>query len=128
MERTFVLQNESATTALFAFIKANAPVMADEGRPLAVHVSEYKSKRNGQQNRLYWALLRDISEQAWIDGKQFSSEAWHSYFAGRFVGWQDAPGGIKTPLTTTNLNVTEFSEYVEKIRAYAATELGIEFG
>lgn len=121
-----MLRNESATTALAAFLRQNWRAMAREGRPLAVLVQEHKSKRNGQQNRLYWALLREISEQAWIDGKQFSSEARHAFFASKFIGWQDAPGGIKTPISTTTLDVHAFAEYVTQIQAYAGTELGIE--
>jgi hypothetical protein len=126
MERLFVIHSQLHANALVAFVRANYEAMADEGRPMAVLVTEHKSKRNTQQNRLYWALLREISEQAWIDGKQFSSEAWHAFFASKFIGWQDAPGGIKTPISTTTLDVHAFAEYVTQIQAYAGTELGIE--
>jgi len=95
--------------------------MARDGRPLAVHVTEHKAKRNVQQNRLYWALLREISEQAWIDGRRFSSEAWHAYFAGQYIGMEDMPGGGQAPISTTTLSVHEFADYVTRIQAYAAT-------
>jgi hypothetical protein len=126
MERLFVLRSEQHAKALEVFVRCNWKQMENEGRPMAVLVTEHKSKRNTQQNRLYWALLREISEQAWVEGKQFSSEAWHAFFAGKFIGWQDAPGGIKTPISTTTLDVHAFAEYVTQIQAYAGTELGIE--
>jgi hypothetical protein len=76
--------------------------------------------------RLYWALLRDISDQAWVDGKQYSSEAWHAYFAGQYIGREETPGGGSIAISTTTLSVNEFADYVTRIQAYAATELGIE--
>lgn len=126
MDRLFVIRDERALAALDAFLRANAQAMADEGRPIAVHVTEHKAKRNGQQNRLYWALLRDISEGAWVSGKQFPSEAWHAFFAGKFIGWQETPGGERAPISTTTLDVHAFADYITRIQAYAATELGIE--
>ena len=121
-----MLRDETHIRVLSAFLKANARAMARDGRPLAVHVTEHKAKRNTQQNRLYWALLREISEQAWIDGRRFSSEAWHAYFAGQYIGLEDMPGGGQTPISTTSLSVHEFADYVTRIQSYAATELGIE--
>lgn len=121
VNRVFVLRDETHVRSLSAFLKANARAMALDGRPLAVHVTEHKAKRNVQQNRLYWALLREISEQAWIDGRQYSSEAWHAYFAGQYIGMEDMPGGGQTPISTTTLSVHEFADYVTRIQSYAAT-------
>lgn len=126
MNRLFVLHTQQHAAALDAFLRSNWSVMAREGRPLAVLVTEHKAKRNTQQNRLYWAVLRQISEEAWVDGRQFSSEAWHAFFAGRFIGWQDAPGGTKTPISTTSLDVHAFADYVTNVQQYAASELGLE--
>jgi hypothetical protein len=126
VDRVFVLRDEPHVRSLHAFLRANARAMAQAGRPLAVHVTEYKARRNSAQNRLYWALLRDISEQAWVDGKQYSSEAWHAYFAGQYIGREETPGGGSIAISTTTLSVHEFADYVTRIQAYAATELGIE--
>jgi len=126
VDRVFVLRDVTHVRSLHAFLKSNAQAMAKEGRPLAVHVTEHKARRNSAQNRLYWALLRDISEQAWVDGKQYSSEAWHAYFAGQYIGREETPGGGSIAISTTTLSVHEFADYVTRIQAYAATELGIE--
>jgi hypothetical protein len=126
MDRLFVLRDANNAKALYAFLRSNARAMAQLGRPLAVHVTEHKTRRNREQNKLYWALLREISEQAWVNGKQYSSEAWHAYFAGRFIGNEETPGGGTTPISTTTLSVSEFSDYITRIQAYTATELGIE--
>lgn len=126
MNRTFVLRDESVVAGMLAFVRANWQRMAADSRPLSVVVTEYKARRNGEQNRLYWALLREIAQSAWVDGKQFSDEAWHCYFRARFIGYEDGPSGVQAPISTTTLSVAEFSVYIDRIHQYAVEELGVE--
>jgi len=126
MNRTFVLRDEIAFSGMVAFVRANWQRMAADSRPLSVLVAEHKARRNGDQNRLYWALLREIARAAWVDGKQFSDEAWHSYFRARFIGYEDGPSGVQAPISTTTLSVAEFSAYIDRIQQYATVELGVE--
>lgn len=126
MNSTIVLHDESACKRLYALLRANWRQMAQAGKPLAVIVSEHKAKRNGEQNRLYWATLREIADSAWIDGRQYSDEAWHFYFRQRFIGHEDGPRGTTAPISTTTLSVAEFAAYVDRIMQYAAEELGVE--
>jgi hypothetical protein len=86
MLSTFVLREETHAQALWSFLKNNWNVMAWEGKPLAVTVSEHKAKRSAEQNKLYWSRLNEIAEQAWIDGKRFSADAWHEYYKQKFIG------------------------------------------
>jgi len=125
--RQFVLREESQCRALYAYLRHNWPAMAAQGKPLAVTVAEHKDKRHAQQNRLYWALLRQVANQAMVDGKRYSDEVWHEQFKRLLIGLVDLPGGQKAGESTTKLNVSEFAEYVNKVTAYAATELGVIF-
>lgn len=125
MLKTFVIRSQEQADRLAAFVGANWKACADQGKPLSVVASEYKSKRNLEQNAAYWRLLSAIADTAWIDGKQFSKEAWHIHFASKFIGYTEGPGGELVPMSTTGLSVHEFSEYMEKIQACAATELGL---
>jgi len=125
--RQFVLREKSQCRALYAYLRHNWPAMAAQGKPLAVTVAEYKDKRHAQQNRLYWALLKQVSEQAMVDGRRYSDEVWHEQFKRVLIGLVDLPGGAKAGESTTKLNVSEFAEYVTKVTAYAATELGVIF-
>lgn len=125
--RQFVLREESQCRALYAYLRHNWPTMAAQGKPLAVTVAEHKDKRHAQQNRLYWALLKQVSEQAMVDGRRYSDEVWHEQFKRVLLGLVDLPGGAKAGESTTKLNVSEFAEYVTKVAAYAATELGVIF-
>lgn len=125
--RQFVLRGKSQCRALYAYLRHNWPAMAAQGKPLAVTVAEYKDKRHAQQNRLYWALLKQVSEQAMVDGRRYSDEVWHEQFKRVLIGLVDLPGGQMAGESTTKLNVSEFAEYITKVTAYAATELGVIF-
>ena len=124
--RQFVLREESQCRALYAYLRHNWPAMAAQGKPLAVTVAEHKDKRHAQQNRLYWALLRQVANQAMVDGRRYSDEVWHEQFKREFIGCEELPSGATVGISTTALSVEEFSTYIERIREYASDELGIE--
>lgn len=130
--REFQLRSPSIWTNVLAFVKANAKACLEKGEPLRVIVTSDEKKRNAEQNRFYWGVaLRDISEQAWIDGKQFDKDAWHEYFSRKFGVCEDLtlPDGeiITRRKSTTQMNVGEFSTYVNQVQAWAANHLGVEF-
>ena len=126
MERLFILRDGTASKNLHMFLKANAAGMAAEGRPLAVHVSEHKAKRSTRQNAAYWALLDEISGQAWVNGRQYSALIWHQFFAGLYIGWDELPDGKMVPMSTSTRTIADFSDYITKIQVYAAQQFGIE--
>lgn len=112
---------------LWSFLRKNWLALANAGKPLAVTITEYKSKRSGEQNRLYWLLLTQIAEAAWVEGRRYSKEQWHAHFAGEFIGWDELPGGRMSPISTTTLSVPEFTNYIERVQQYASEELGVEY-
>jgi hypothetical protein len=105
----------------------NWKAFSDAGRPLAVSVHEHKTKRSIDQNKRYWAILRQIAELGWIHGKTFSAEAWHEFFRRYFIGYEDVPYGQMVGISTTTLTVADFADYMTKVEAYAVEEFGIEF-
>lgn len=130
--REFTLRNGGVWQAFAAFVKANAPSFAQKGEPLRVIVTSEEKKRNAEQNRFYWGVvLRDISEQAWIDGKQFSKDVWHEYLARLYGVCEDItlPGGeiIVRRKSTADMSIGEFSAYLNQVQEYAAGTLGVEF-
>ena len=126
MLRVFVLRDESRAQLLWAFLKANWKSLADSGKPLAVTVTEYKSRRSIEQNKRYWAILQQISEQAFLGGRAFGAEAWHEMFKRQFIGCVDLPNGERLGASTTGLAVPEFADYMTKVEAFASGELGVE--
>lgn len=110
---------------LMAFLALNWEAAVLSGKPLAVEIGPEKRKRSVQANRYYWDLLNQISEQAWVEGRQYASEVWHECAKRRFLGLVDLPGGGHMAQSTTDLSVPEFAEYVQKVEVWAASELGV---
>lgn len=128
--REFKLTGTGAWYVFVQFVKANAKAFLERGKPLRLIVTDSDKQRSGDQNRRYWALLTEISEQAWVNGRKYDKETWHELFARQHLPLEEMilPDGeiIRRRVTTTKLKVGEFSDYMQKIEAYAASELGIE--
>jgi hypothetical protein len=127
MQRMFVLRTEEHAQSLWAFLKQNWRSMADTQQPLAVTVTQHKEKRTRDQNKRYWAILNEIADQAWVNGKQYSADAWHEHFKQQLIGAEELPNGGKVGISSASLNVEEFGIYMTKIEVYATSQLGCDF-
>jgi len=127
MKALFILREERNAAALYAFLKANWKACAAQGKPLAIQIGPEKAKRNLEQNRRYHAMVRQIEEQVWVEGRQFSSDAWHETIKRKFIGLIDLPGGGTIGQSTTTLSVGEFAEFMTRVEVWAAQELGVCF-
>jgi len=107
------------------------------GHRLAVQISIAEDQRSIQQNKFYWkACLDQISQQATLGGVGFAPEGWHWYMKRKFLGYKfkkvKIPGNkrvsvIKELRSTTGLSVKKMSDYLDKVQAHAAGDLGVEF-
>ena len=108
-----------------------------EGRKFHILAEEAEDDRTILQNRFYWGpCLKEISEQATIEGQRWAPEAWHELGKRMFLGYEikkvRVAGRKKTTVirrlkSTTGLSVRKFSVYLEKLQAFAATDLGVHF-
>lgn len=126
MMPTYILRNKDIAQRMVDYIKAVAGPAAKSGRPIVVEIGEYQAKRSTQANARYWALLEEISGQAYVDGKRFSREAWHTYFREQYAPKEDGPAGL-TPMSTSQMDKETFQRYVTQIEVYAVETLGVEF-
>ena len=132
-------------------------IAAVENAPAHVEgvIREPVKSRKLDQNALYWAgPLKDLAEQAWINGRTYSAEVWHEQCKRDFLPDDDDPMNlldeqdeykrqVKSPETylkwaitprgdrvligsTTDLTVYGFSLYLEQIYALGAS-LGVMF-
>lgn len=103
--------------------------LVEAGASIEVVLRDAKSKRSTDQNKRYWRILREVAAVAWIDGKQFDDETWHEYFRRLFIGANEIslPDGstMLRGISTTTLNVSEFSDYMDAIVRWAS-ENGFE--
>ena len=82
-----------------------------------------KPKRSLDQNRYYWAILTDISEQV-VPGKAYEPSMWHEYLRALFLPERmvELPDGSLKMLegSTAELRVNEFTDYLEKVIKWSA--------
>lgn len=137
--KSFLLVGASQQAAVQAYL-SNLPLDADE--PLEVVIRERQKPRKLSQNALMWTgPLRDIAEQAWVNGRQFSAEAWHEQFKRDFLPeeydpelcregyqkWHVTPRGDRVLVgSTTDLTVKGMAQYLTQIEAVGA-QMGVEF-
>lgn len=115
--------------------RANA--LIDMGRRVRLQVEEVEDERTLKQNSFYWgAMLRDVSEQAIIDGQRYTKDMWHEYGKREFlprvikrvrVAGRKNPVVTRTIGSTKGLSVRKMSVYLEKFMAFAVTDLNVRF-
>lgn len=88
-----------------------------------------RRKRTKAQNRRYWGngVLKQIADQATVNGRLYSPEIWHEQFKRQFIGVEELPNGQLIGKSSTGLTTQEFCEFSDQVEAYAATDLGVVF-
>ena len=131
VNKLFIIHGQAQVDSVGGFIRSNWAAAVKNGKPLAVHVTESKAKRTLDQNARLHAMLQDIAEQAWFDGRQFDSEVWKEWARREFIGSEEVelPGGkrIERGISTTKLDVEQFGKLMDRLEAHAATEFGVQF-
>lgn len=102
-----------------------------DGKKVLIALSEVKRKRSDQQNRYYWGVVVKLVTDAFRDaGNMVNAEDVHDFLkqhVGKLSQVLVTPDGevLRGPGSTARLTTTEFSNYVEAVRAWAAEVLGL---
>jgi hypothetical protein len=113
------------------------------GQRWQVTIEPYREQHNRLQQKLMWAVTRDISEQIWPEGVQYKANIWHHYLKREYlpddtqenIGELTMPGYRKWQYdddrevlngSTTQLTVKGMAEYTEQLIKFA-TENGVKF-
>ena len=100
-------------------------------KPMQVTISEYRMTRSIAQNRLMHKWFNVISEH-WLltTGEAFSAVAWKEQLKRMFLGFDEIelPNGgfIHNTKQTRDCNTKELTEFLEKVEAWAATEINCQ--
>lgn len=140
--RSYLLRGAVQVDALIALLP-HLPL--DDKNPIEVLVREEPKKRTLSQNSLMWVgPLKDMEEQGFHDGKQFSADMWHYLFKVMYLPedgdpelsqltrdgykkWDYAPNGDRLLVgSTTELTKKGFSQYIEQLYAHGAS-MGVMF-
>ena len=124
MKAQFLIHNDAIAANVSAVIKNNWQAMKAKDEVLEVVLRPYKSSRNLEQNKRLHAMLQDIADQVWHDARQYSMEGWKEFFKQKFLGCVELPNGKLMANPTHKLNIKECAEFMQKIEAYAVSELG----
>jgi hypothetical protein len=112
----YTLANETARKRAMQAVAAAKPGWV---------VSIQPPNRTSAQNSFYWVTLTAISEQIRPQGKEHSPDIWHAYFKARYLPGRmlELPNGrvVEQEPTTTGLTKEQFSDYVEKVFAWATS-------
>lgn len=83
-----------------------------------------KIKRSSEQNRRLWAIYHALAEKLRPNGQVFSAHSYHLYFKSKYLGCTEhkLPNGktLLVPNSTAELDIAEFSEYLDRVEAFAA--------
>jgi hypothetical protein len=136
---SIILRTEEAQVLAYNRLMA-API--DPDRPLEMIIREVQKARTGDQNSAMWAgPLKDISEQAWVQGRVFPAKVWNEFFKEAFLPeeaeegitkegyqkWATTPSGKRVLVgSSTDLTSRGFGLYMEELTAYGAN-LGVRF-
>lgn len=114
-----------------------ALLLVADGRRARIRMEEAEDDRSLRQNRFMWGLvLKEIAEQARIEGQQWTAAAWHELAKRMFLGYEfkriTIAGRKRKAVSrqlrsTARLSVKRMSDYLDKVMAFAATDLGVVF-
>jgi hypothetical protein len=132
--REFVLDKPSIGSMLVNFLKSNAAAFVEKGTPLRVIVTEEEMDRLDVQIAYYFGpLMKQVCEQAWVEGRQFSKEVWHEHFAKLFLPAKELvmPDGEvvvkRGSIARGQISLKKMAEFTREVEAFATTELGVVF-
>lgn len=108
-----------------------------EGKRLAISIVEAEDAKSDQQRRYYHGVvLTEIAEQAKANGQKFAMPVWKEFFRDKFLGFKvktftNPVTGKKSRrrvrISTEDLGVKAYSNLIERVTAFAVTDLGVEF-
>ena len=107
------------------------------GHAVEAEVRTAEDKKTDKQRRyLHGYVLLTIAREARVNGQKFDLMTWKEWYRSTFLGWKVVT--FKDPFTgkkvrrrqrvsTEDLGVKGYSEYIERVTAHAVSELGVEF-
>ncbi|MDD4924312.1 MAG: hypothetical protein PHF74_05710 [Dehalococcoidales bacterium] len=120
-------------TVLRAKVKQGRIVYADplqfskvlsalNGKDVDAVYKEHKNARSYRQNRYYWGIVVNILS----DVTGYSSDEMHEILRAKFLPDSKEVGNevINISRSTTELNTSEFEDYLRQIREFASASLG----
>jgi hypothetical protein len=93
-------------------------------------------KTDGQRKYYHGIVLTEIAKQAKVNGQKFPLAVWKEHFRNEYLGFKTVT--FINPMTgkkarrrvrksTEDLGVKAYAQLIERVTAFACTDLGVEF-
>lgn len=123
MADSLIITDEASRDRAASFVAAINPA-----RKWEVVVKRWQKRRTISQNSQMWVWIDDAAKQCSDGESGYDKLAIHEMFKRRFltpVSTFEHDGDVYGSYSTRGLTTREMSEYMEKIAAFCATELGV---
>ncbi|RSN88696.1 recombination protein NinB [Acinetobacter nosocomialis] len=147
MGSRFTIKNHCDINYVTNYLNKNHSNAAGEGKPLVVEIKPESKDRSKAQNRLYWKWLHEIHKKTGNDEDQL-----HFEFKKRFLikilrrddaeyaemclaitelkkseseQYRAIADGVIRETSTTRMNTSQFTNYLNLIEAFALKEFGM---
>ena len=115
MKDRFIVRTEAVRQRLLSKISK-----LDLEKPHEVAIKPYVKKRSLDQNALYWKWLTIIHEETGQDKDDLHEIMMRKFLEPRYVGIPHEQKDAYRIYSTKRLTTAQFSEYMEKINAWAS--------
>jgi hypothetical protein len=112
--------------------RIGAAIRKLDGKRIVVSIEEVKKTRSNQQNRYYWGCMVKLITDAFRDaGNMVNAEDVHDFLkaeVGKLSQVLVTVDGevFRGPGSTAKLTTTEFSNYIEAVKAWATDRLDLK--
>jgi len=123
MSKELLIDVSNSEEIEFAIARAKHAISKGlERAPIQIALRHKKARRTTDQNRLLWAILRDVAEQVEWYGQHLTSEEWKDVFTVSLKRQKVVPGidggFIMVGGRTSKMTKQEFSDLVDLINAF----------
>ncbi len=121
--RPYIVNSETTRSAAMASVG----MLNVTGKVWDITIEPHRERRSLSQNRLMWSWINEVAEHVHEATGQGSDEI-HEFFKGQFLPRRVIEiGGVveNAPGSTKKLSKAEMSEYMNKIYAWATSEMGL---
>lgn len=128
---------QQAHSAIMAHVWPWVKAQTTAERSVVLEARLHEDVKSDQQRRFYHGvILKQISEQAKPNGDKFPLAVWKEHFRKEYLGFKtvtftDPMTGKKSRRrvrqSTENLGVKGYNKLIERVTAFACTELGVVF-
>lgn len=147
MQAVFQIHAHSETIKVQGYLNAHFQKAINDGKPLVVEIRPESKDRSKAQNRLYWKWLHEIHRKTGNDEDQLHFEFKKKFLIGILKRDDDdyaamclaisalkqseseqfeaIANGVIRETSTTRMDTSQFTEYLNLIEAFALKEFGM---